>query len=238
MTIHVLIADDDADFLDVTAYGLSRAGFTVTKVSNGEAAREAWLSQKPDILLLDAAMPRTSGFDLCEAVRSTSSTPVILVSGIRRESEIIRGFEVGADDYLTKPFSIRHLILRLKAIHRRVLSQATEVAPRQLTAGPLVIDLDLFLASIDGRPLQLTRLEMNLLYYLAVNLDRVVVTSKLIDFAWGLDGEADSSLLKTHISHIRSKLREASNCPVAIRARPGLGYSLHLGTEQTALIRR
>ncbi len=233
MSIRVLLADDDLDFLDVTAYALRRAGFAVSAVSNGEEALESWRVEEPDIVLLDVGMPNMAGTQVCQTIRTTSSTPVVLVSGTRRESDIIRGFEAGADDYLTKPFSVQQLVMRLRAIHRRSSGRATDVIPKHLVLEPMVIDLDAFAVQIDGKPVQLTRLEFRLLYCLAANEGRVVATSRMIDFASGLDGEGDGSLLKTHVSHIRRKLREVSDWPIAIRAFPGVGYSLHLGPEQT-----
>ena len=106
--------------------------------------------------------------------------------------------------------------------------------PRQIRLGPLGIDLDSFVVLLEGRPLRLTQLELHLLYYLAANAGRVVSTSRLIDFAWGMDGDADASLLKTHISHIRRKLREASDHPIAITAYPGIGYGLQISQGQTS----
>jgi two-component system response regulator RegX3 len=236
VTIRVLIADDDADFLDVTAYALSRAGFSVRAVPNGTAALETWRAERPDIVLLDVGMADASGIQVCEAIRSRSSTPVVLLSGTRREADVIQGFDVGADDYVTKPISLQHLVRRLRAIHRRTAGQiATEAPlPKHLSFGPLEIDLDAFVVTAEGRPLRLTQLELRLLYFLAANRDRVVTTSRLIDFAWGMDGEADASLLKTHISHIRRKLREATDRPLTIQARPGLGYMMQFGAAQPA----
>jgi DNA-binding response OmpR family regulator len=229
LSIRLLLADDDLDFLDVTAYGLRRAGFQVSTVSNGKAALESWQKEEPDIVLLDVSMPLMAGTQVCEVIRKSSSTPVILLSGGKKESDIIRGFEFGADDYLTKPFSIPQLVMRLRAIHRRSSGQVSDIMPKYLALDPLVVDLDSFSVLLEGKPVQLTRLEFRLLYYLAANAGRVVATPRLIDFAWGLDGEGDSSLLKTHISHIRRKLREVSDYPITIKALPGAGYSFKLG---------
>jgi DNA-binding response OmpR family regulator len=223
-----LVADDDPDFLDVTAYALRRAGFIVNAVSSSEEALDIWRAEDPDIVLLDVSLPTIPGYAVCQTIRNSSTTPVVLLSGARRESDIIRGFEVGADDYMTKPFSIPHLVMRLRAIHRRATGLATDVSPKRLVLGPMTVDLDSFSVTVDGEPVQLTRLEFRLLYCLFANEGRVVATSKLVDFAWGMDGEADASLMKTHISHIRRKLAQASSYPINIRAFPGVGYSLHL----------
>jgi DNA-binding response OmpR family regulator len=234
-TIRVLLADDDLDFLDVTAYALRRAGYAVTTASNGHEALESWRAHQPDIVLLDVSMPLMSGTDVCKAIRDTSDTPVILISNARRESDIVHGLEAGADDYVAKPFSIPQLVMRLQAIHRRTSGQPRSVTPKRLVAGPMVIDLDSFTLTLDDKPVQLTRLEFRLLYCLSANLGRVVATSRLIDFAWGLDGDSDGSLLKTHISHIRRKLQEASDQPISIRAVPGVGYTLEISTANTVL---
>ena len=231
MTIRLLLADDDLDFLDVTAYALRRAGFVVSTASTGSDALDSWRMEEPDIVLLDVSMPDIAGTQVCQTIRNSSSTPVILVSGAKRETDIIRGFEMGADDYLTKPFSIRQLVMRLRAIHRRTTGQAASIVPKNLVVEPLLVDLDAFRVEVEGQPLQLTRLEFRLLYCLVANTGRVVQTSRLIDFAWGLEEEADGSLLKTHISHIRRKVRAASEWPISIRAFPGVGYSLEIGSK-------
>jgi DNA-binding response OmpR family regulator len=181
------------------------------------------------MVLLDVSMPSGSGIEVCSIISSTGSTPVILLSGARREADIIRGLEVGADDYLIKPLGVQQLVMRLRAIHRRVTGRKADVIPKRIVIEPLLMDLDSFSVLLEGRPVQLTRLEFRLLYYLAANSGRVVATSNLVDFAWGFDGEGDGSLLKTHISHIRRKLREVSNVPLTIRAFPGVGYSFQLG---------
>lgn len=226
--IRILLADDDEDFAEVTAYALRRAGFQVRTASNGDEALNLWRIEEPDIVVLDVQMPGTSGLEACRTIRSTSSTPIVIISGERREADMIRGLEVGADDYIVKPFSVRHLVMRLRAILRRTTGQAPDVIPKHLVVGPLNMDLDAFSVSLNDRPVQLTRLEFRLLYCLAANAGRVVPTSRLVDFAWGYDGEGDGSFLKTHVSHIRTKLRTPSGSPLTIRAFPGVGYSLHL----------
>jgi DNA-binding response OmpR family regulator len=230
MSIKVLLADDDRDFLDVTAYALRRAGFTVEAVSNGLDVLDALKVDEPDIVLVDVDMPQLSGTQVCQSIRETAQTPVVLISGNRREGEIIQGFAAGADDYIVKPFGVQHLVMRLQAILRRTRARVPEVTPRHLNIAPLVIDLDSFEVTVEEKPIRLTRLEFRLLYCLAANIGRVVSTARLIDFGWGLDGEGDVSLLKTHFSHIRRKLKEASDIPMTIRALPGAGYRLQIAT--------
>jgi DNA-binding response OmpR family regulator len=174
-------------------------------------------------------MPNIQGIEVCKAIRRSSQVPVVLMSGSRREADMIQAFQAGADDFVTKPISIQHLALRLTALSRRAAGQNADVTPRRLVFDRLSIDLDAFSVTVDDNPVRLTRLEFRLLYCLAANLGRVVSSSRLIDFAWGLDGEGDASLLKTHFSHIRRKLQGAApDAPFSIRAFPGAGYSFQL----------
>ena len=139
MSIRVLLADDDLDFLDVTAYGLRRAGFFVSTATNGLEALECFGGTSPDIVLLDLNMPEIAGIPLCQKIRKTSPVPVVLMSGSKRESDIVEGFQAGADDFVTKPISMQQLIMRLRAICRRVSHQSADVTPRHLVIGPLII---------------------------------------------------------------------------------------------------
>jgi DNA-binding response OmpR family regulator len=230
--IRILLADDDLDFLDVTAYALRRAGFEVRTATNSGEALDLWRAEEPDLVLLDVKMPGASGYDVCETIRRTSSTPVVMISSERREADVIRGLEAGADDYITKPLSVRQLVMRLRAIHRRATGRRTDVIPKRIVVECLTMDLDSFSVFMQDKPVQLTRLEFRILYCLAANAGRLVATPRLVDFAWGYDGEGDGSLLKTHISHIRRKLQEALESPLRIRAFPGMGYSLQV--ERTA----
>ena len=230
------MADDDLDFLDVTAYALRRAGFEVNAVSNVTDVLGSLRTGPPDIFVLDVNMPQLAGTQICQTIRKSSTTPVVLMSGNRAESEIINGFAAGADDYVTKPFSVQQLVMRLRAIHRRTSGRIVDVTPRHITIGPLAIDLDSFQVTLEDRPIRLTRLEFRLLYCLAANIGRVVTTSRLIDFGWGLDGEGDVSLLKTHFSHIRRKLSGVSRHPITVRALPGVGYSLHIESVTPAAV--
>src|SRR4051794_19741967 len=145
MSTRILLADDDQDFLDVTAYGLRRVGFIVEAVSDGAEALDALNAldvERPDIVLMDVEMPKYSGIEVCESIRESSRTPVVLVSGSHHEKDIIRGFAAGADDYVVKPFSVQHIVMRLQAILRRTNARGAELTPQRLVAPPLVIDLD------------------------------------------------------------------------------------------------
>lgn len=236
MTIRLLLADDDTDFLDVTAYALRRAGFDVSVAMNGAQALENWRDDDYDIVMLDVNMPKKTGVEVCQEIRQVSPIPVVLMSGNKRESEIVIGFEAGADDYVTKPFNVRHVTMLLRAIHRRNTGHPHDLIPRHITIPPLIIDLDSYSLLVESEPVFLTRLEFRLFYCLAANCGRVVTTERLVDFAWGMDGEGDTSLLKTHFSHIRRKLAEVTDMPLAIRAFPGAGYSLQVPAHNSATL--
>jgi DNA-binding response OmpR family regulator len=223
--VKVLVVDDDADLLDLTAYALRRDGFTVVQAVDGEQALQKWKREEPDLVLLDANMPKLNGFEVCRQIRQESTTPVIMLTARDDEADILQGLELGADDYVTKPFSAKQLIARIKAVIRRCQGDPYRQPVSELTAGDLVLDLQSHEARKSGSVVQLTPLEFRLLYMLAMNEGRVIPYDRLVEYAWGYDG-GDSSLLKTHMSHIRSKLGLTGNGPGSIRAIPGVGYSL------------
>jgi DNA-binding response OmpR family regulator len=223
--VKVLVVDDDADLLDLTAYALRRDGFTVIQATDGEQAMQKWEREEPDLVLLDANMPKMNGFEVCRQIRQASTTPVIMLTARDDEADILQGLELGADDYVTKPFSAKQLIARIKAVIRRCQGDPYRQPVSELTAGDVVLDLQSHEARKSGSVVQLTPLEFRLLYMLAMNEGRVIPYDRLVEYAWGYDG-GDSSLLKTHMSHIRSKLGLSGTGPGSIRAIPGVGYSL------------
>jgi DNA-binding response OmpR family regulator len=223
--VKILIVDDDADLLDLTGYALRREGFTVVQALDGEQAMHRWERESPDLVLLDANMPKMNGFEVCQRIRQVSTTPVIMLTARDDEEDILQGLELGADDYVTKPFSAKQLIARIKAVIRRCQGDPFRQPVSELRAGDLVLDLQSHEARKGDMAVQLTPLEFRLLYMLTMNEGRVIPYDRLVEYAWGYDG-GDSSLLKTHMSHIRSKLGIGSSGPGAIRAVPGVGYSL------------
>lgn len=224
----ILVVDDDADLLDLTGYALRREGFTVVQALDGEQALRRWETEEPDLVLLDANMPKMNGFEVCRTIRQASTTPVIMLTARDDEEDILQGLELGADDYVTKPFSAKQLIARIKAVIRRCQGDPFRQPVSELRAGDLVLDLQSHEAKKGGAAVQLTPLEFRLLYMLAMNEGRVIPYDRLVEYAWGYDG-GDSSLLKTHMSHIRSKLGIGGSGAGSIRAIPGVGYSLNRG---------
>jgi DNA-binding response OmpR family regulator len=221
----VLLVDDDADLLDLMHYALRREGYTVTTAMDGQQALQRWEAERPDIILLDGSLPKLDGFEVCRRIRHESETPVIMLTARDEEADIVRGLQLGADDYVTKPFSAKVLAARMKSVLAR-RSKGEDVQPR-VQAGDLVLDLESHEVTKGGVPAQLTPLEFRILYLLAMNEGRVVSYSRLVQYVWGYDDdERSSGLLKTHVSHIRRKLRLPSTGPGSIRAVLGAGYSL------------
>jgi len=222
----VLLVDDDSDLLDVTAYALRRDGFNVVIASDGAQALRRWEADTPDIIVLDVGLPRVNGLEVCHKIRQTSSTPVILLTARTDEEHVVQGFRLGADDYVTKPFSPRQLSVRIEAVCRRGQQLGEREPTRELRVGDLVLDVESHEVANGDCSTQLTSIEFRLLYLLANNVGRVVASSRLVDYAWGING-GDVSLLKTHISHIRTKVGLSVMGPNSISVVPSVGYRLN-----------
>jgi DNA-binding response OmpR family regulator len=223
--LKVLLVDDDADLLDVTAYALRRKGFNVIMASDGAHALRRWEMENPDVVVLDVGLPKMNGFDVCHQIRTESGTPVILLTARADEENILQGFRSGADDYVTKPFSPAQLIMRIEAVARRGAAVTDTRPSRLVTIGDLRLDPESHEVRQGGVEVRLTPREFRILFLLASNAGRVVRGTTLADFAWGYQG-GDPSLLKTHISHIRTKLNIPANGPGSIAVVPTVGYKL------------
>ena len=221
----VLIADDDADLLDLMAYALRREGYTVLAAINGQQALQRYEAETPDILLLDVTMPKLNGFEVCRRIRREAATPIIMLTARDDEEDVLRGLQLGADDYVVKPFSAKQLIARMKTVLRRCRTDGYREPVSELRVGDLVLDLQSYQVTKDGKLVQLTPLEFRILYMLAMNEGRVIPYSRLVEYAWGYDS-GDANLLKTHICHIRKKLGLTTDQPGGVRAVAGVGYKL------------
>ena len=221
----ILLADDDYDLLEVTAYALRREGFQVSLATDGRQALRWWQSGRPDLLVLDASMPRPDGIEVCRQIKAASTTPVILLGNCVDDDHVGPAFEAGADDYVVKPFSCKQLALRIRAILRRA-SQMPDVAPpRMLNVGPLTLDTESCQVAHGEQSAQLTRTEFRILHLLAQNGGKVVSFDRLSRHVWG-NPSSGADVITCHVAHIRRKLRVISAEPKAIRAVPRVGYSL------------
>jgi DNA-binding response OmpR family regulator len=219
--VKILLAEDDVDLSDVTAFALRRQGYTVFPAYSGTQALEYFDSEHPDVVLLDMSLPALNGLEVLRRIRERSETPLIVLTGRRDEAAMVEAFNGGADDYVTKPFSFRQLFLRVQAVSRR---GSRERPQGELVVGELTMDPDTWSATCGDRRLSLTRLEFRILYCLASHAGRVTPSDRLLRFVWRDEG-GDVNVLKTHISHVRQKL-SAAGVQIQINAIPGIGYML------------
>lgn len=234
----ILIAEADVELAGVLAYALSKEGYHVISALDGVQARRSWIAEKPDLVLLEATFTDPKAFDLCREMRTHSSSPIIMLGDTLDERDIVDGLESGADDYIVKPFTMRQLVLRARALLRRYAHDTTQVLDERrivvvdLTINP--IDPSCFSVCKHGPPIELTRLECRLLYCLAANAEQVVSYTELAYYGWKRDVTVGVDTLKTHISHIRHKLNAAGGAAVQIRAIPRTGYLLSTVLDRTA----
>lgn len=224
--MRILLAEDDADLVEMITYALRRRGHSVVAAPDGEEALRLWHEDRPTMMIVDVGLPVLDGLEVCRRVRASSQVPIIVISGSTTEDDVICGLQAGADQYVFKPFSITQLCLRIDSLGRRVPASASSDYDGTIQMGELTINPEFCAVHHNGDEVRLTRMEFRILYCLAANAGKVVVTDKLADFAWQGVGEGDPALLKTHISRIRRKLGLPANEPGFIRCIPGLGYSL------------
>jgi len=220
----VLMAEDDPDLLDVTSYALRRAGWQVVSAVDGQQALHRVEIDHPDIILVDINLPKMNGFDVCHRIRQDHDTGIIMLTARLDEKDIVRAFDLGADDYVCKPFSVKQLVARMNAVLRRVRSDWLSQPEGEVQAGDLRIDQRSHRVTKDGVRVQLTPLEFRILHMLAMNEGLVIPYSRLIEYAWGYDG-GDSNLLKTHIYHLRRKLCLSPRQAYGIHAVSRIGYT-------------
>lgn len=223
----VLIVEDEESLADPLAYLLRKEGFEVTAVADGPSALAEFDRAGADIVLLDLMLPGMSGTDVCKQLRSRSGVPVIMVTARDSEIDKVLGLELGADDYVTKPYSARELIARIRAVLRRGgESEETMLTDLVLEAGPVRMDVERHVVSVDGEPIPLPLKEFDLLEYLMRNKGRVLTRGQLIDRVWGADYVGDTKTLDVHIKRLRAKVEADPGSPVHILTVRGLGYKL------------
>lgn len=218
----VLVVDDETAILELVAYNLTREGFDVIQEVSGQKAPERVKQESPDLIILDVMLPGMSGFDVCRAIRKTTDVPIIMLTARKDEVDRVLGLELGADDYVTKPFSPRELIARVKAILRRT-GRIRENEEEIRTVG-LVVDMERRQASVDGRSINLTFTEFELLSILARNPGRAFTRDELLVRVWGQDFYGDARTVDVHIRHLREKLMEDPGAPRFIETVRGVGY--------------
>lgn len=216
----LLLVDDDADMLAVTGFALQQAGFMVVKASTYGTALGTWREERPDLAILDINLPGGSGFELCAALRKESRLPIMMLTVRGEEADLVRALELGADDYLTKPFSPRTLIARVKALLRR----AGLESGHRTSSGETELDVDSLTLKIGEKSFRLTPLESRLLQLLIANAGQVVHTDRLLVHVWGHRGGGDRQLLKQLIHRLRHKIGDDSDAPTWLETVPSVGY--------------
>jgi two-component system response regulator RegX3 len=224
----VLIVEDESSLADPLAFLLRKEGFETTVVNDGPSALAEFERSGADIVLLDLMLPGMSGTDVCKQLRSKSSVPVIMVTARDSEIDKVVGLELGADDYVTKPYSSRELIARIRAVLRRGADNESDTASESgvLAAGPVKMDVERHIVTVNGSAVTLPLKEFDLLEYLMRNCGRVLTRGQLIDRVWGADYVGDTKTLDVHVKRLRSKIEADPAKPELLVTVRGLGYKL------------
>ncbi len=219
-----LIIDDDRVLADVVAFTLRREGFEVIQAYDGATGLVRWAEEQPDLVVLDVNMPKIDGFEVCRRIRAQADTPILLLTVRGEEDDIVAGLEIGADDYIVKPFSPRQLVARAKAILRRAGGSPT---PTELRSGDLCFAPAKREVTLEpgGDPVSLTPLESRLLECLLINAGLVLTFEMIIDQVWG-SGGADRDMLRQLVRRLRAKIEPDPSEPAYIQTVPGLGYGI------------
>ncbi|SDW96176.1 two-component system, OmpR family, alkaline phosphatase synthesis response regulator PhoP [Marininema mesophilum] len=228
MSKKVLVVDDEPSIIKLVQFNLEKEGFQVLVAADGEAALAKIKEDQPDLLILDLMLPKVDGLEVCKQVRAHSHhLPILMLTAKTEEFDKVLGLELGADDYMTKPFSPRELTARVKAIFRRMeaLRQNDEDSSKQfLQIGELTIDLDGYEVHHRQRMIDLTPKEFELLIYLANHRGKVLSRDQLLNAVWDYDYIGDTRIVDVHVSHLREKVEEDSRNPVYIKTVRGIGY--------------
>jgi two-component system response regulator RegX3 len=219
----ILVVEDEESFRDALSYMLRKEGFEVHLADTGPAALEAFERHGADLVLLDLMLPGLSGTEVCRALRARSSVPVIMLTAKDSEVDKVVGLELGADDYVTKPYSTRELVARIRAVLRRH-GEPDELVPTTVEAGPVRMDVDRHVVSVGGQQVAMPLKEFELLELLLRNAGRVLTRGQLIDRVWGSDYVGDTKTLDVHVKRLRAKIEPDPSIPRHIVTVRGLGY--------------
>lgn len=219
----VLVVDDELPIVEVIAYNLRKEGYHSCIATDAEQCLEVARTEKPDLIILDVMLPSANGFDVCRALRRQSTIPIIMLTARADETDRVVGLELGADDYITKPFSTRELMARVKAVLRR--TQPNEVpAAAVVKAGPLTIDSHRYEVTVDGKRVDLSPKEFDLLRFLATHPGQVFSRQALLDRVWGADAYVEDRTVDVHIRWLREKIEPLPSQPVRLLTVRGVGY--------------
>jgi DNA-binding response OmpR family regulator len=227
MNERVLVADDDTNITDVCRRYLEREGYLVTIAKDGLEALELWRSQTPSLIVLDLMMPHKNGWEVCNEIRQSEDIPIVMLTARGEEQDRLMGLTMGADDYLTKPFSPRELVLRVKAILRRMRSVQAKPVPASeytITFKGLTIDVAKRIVEAGGQVIDLTVTEFEMLYLLASHPDQAFSRNQILSKIWDFSYEGDTTTVTVHIRRLREKIEQLPSNPKYIKTVWGIGY--------------
>ncbi len=220
----VLVVDDEEPILQAISYSLRKEGYKVHVAANAEACMRQFREEAPDLIVLDVMLPSASGFQVCKKIRASSDVPIILLTARVEERDKVMGLELGADDYITKPFSMKELVARVKAVLRRRTDSSSSAAP--IRSGDIEVDEARHEVMVRGRKTELSPKEFGLLAFLVRHPDLVFSRQTLIDRVWGADAFVDERTIDVHMRWLRSKIEADPAAPVRLVTVRGLGYKL------------
>jgi DNA-binding response OmpR family regulator len=227
MPTRILVVDDEPAVTDLLAYNLRKAHYEVLLAGDGRTALELARQSAPDLILLDLMLPKMDGLDVCRELRKAGNVPIIMITARGEETDRVVGLELGADDYVPKPFSVRELLARVKAVLRRSRPGEMADSPTPLHGpGGLTLDAERRIVAVGETVLELTRLEFDLLHLLLANAGRVLTRERLLAQAWGYDFAGDTRAVDSAVKRLRAKLCRASPAADTVEAVRGVGYRL------------
>ncbi|WP_077298671.1 response regulator YycF [Virgibacillus pantothenticus] len=228
MSQKILVVDDEQPIADILKFNLEKEGYEVVVAYDGDEAIKLATEENPDLVLLDIMLPNKDGNEVCREIRKTQTMPIIMLTAKDSEIDKVLGLELGADDYVTKPFSNRELIARVKANLRRqqVVPEDTTKASKDIEIGSLVIHPDAYVVSRNGEQIELTHREFELLHYLARHMGQVMTREHLLETVWGYDYFGDVRTVDVTVRRLREKIEETPSNPMWIVTRRGVGYYL------------
>ena len=224
----ILIVEDESSFSEALEFLLGKEGFSVSTAATGTEALKKFEQGGIDLILLDLMIPEVSGTEVCRQIRAKSKVPIIMLTAKDSEVDKVVGLEIGADDYVTKPYSTRELVARINAVLRRHAGEATMSDPGVMSVHGIRMDIDRHQVSINGIPASLPLKEFELLEFLMRNAGRVLTRMQLIDRVWGSDYVGDTKTLDVHVKRLRAKIEEDPANPKIIQTVRGLGYKMEL----------